>query len=238
MIFYSVVYTLTEEANLYCNMFMLLVKSLLKTNSFVKGRDEYYLIADKESAKKINQINGIIPIKCFIIPKPETHLEGMSYKYRLAEMTDIEDKDCWYLDVDMLFFKITNIFPAKDRIVAYQEGRPDDTNYAGDKMLSLPLGCSAGIFVYNFGPNVKSFFLNILRQIKEDVKKNIKHYTIEQVYFNRALEKYKPIYMDNTLISFNGHTNKGVARIINFAGDPGDGLFHYDKMFAVYLQIF
>lgn len=238
MFFYSVVYTLTEEANLYCNMFMLLAKSLLKTNSFDIKRDTYYLLADQDSAKKINQLNGIIPIKCFIIPKPKSHLEGMSWKYRLNELVDIEDKDCTYLDVDMLFFKHVYIYPAKDRIVAYQEGRADDTNYCGDKKLDLPLGCSAGIFAFNFGISVKSFFHNILQQIKEGVEKKEKFYTVEQVYFNRALVKHKPIYMDNTLISFNGHTNKGVARIINLCGDVGIGQNHWDKMFAVYLQLF
>lgn len=238
MLFYSVVYSLSDEANEYCNMFMLLVKSLLKTNSFDLKRDTYYLIADLDSAKKIQKLNGILPIKCAIVKKPTTHLEGMSYKYRLNEFFDIEDKDCMYLDVDMLFFKQLYMFPSKDKIVAYQEGRPDDTNYCGDKKLDLTLGCSAGIFAFNFGVNVKSFFLDILRQIKEAEEKNEKFYTVEQVYFNRALQKYKPIYMDTTLISFNGNTNKNSARIINLAGDPGDGSLHYDKMLRTFLQIF
>lgn len=219
-------------------MFMLLVKSLLKTNSFDLKRDTYYLIADTDSAKKIQQLNGILPIKCFIIKKPNTHLEGMSWKYRLNELINIDDKDCIYLDVDMLFFKQLYVFPSKDKVVAYQEGRPDDTNYCGDKGLSLPMGCSAGIFAFNLGVSVKSFFYNILQQIKEAQENNEKFYTVEQVYFNRALVKHKPVYMDNTLISFNGHTNKNSARIINLAGDPGDGLLHWEKMLRTFLQIF
>ena len=234
MIFYSVVYSLGTKSNQYIQMFLMLLKTLVRTKSFCPKSDRYILLADEESIAALKELNMFFALQVLQIPKPKTHLEGMLWKYKLPEYVDCTNQICWYLDVDMLFLNQVKMFPAPDHIICFPEGAPTDKNYCGSFTLVNKVGFSAGTFCYWYGPTVKTFLEKVLNLAKESKET---FYTVEQPFFNKALEDATVTILDPNLISFNGH-NLEHARILNLCGDPGDDQAHFKKMFAFYLRLF
>lgn len=214
-------------------MFLCMLKTMIRTKT-IGETDRYIVLADKDSMQVLKETNMLCNLEMIEIPKPSSHLEGMLYKYRLHEFLNLEGKECWYLDVDMLFVNQMKMFPAPDRLICFPEGSPTEKNYCGSFTLDAKVGVTAGCFAYNFGPLVKKTFERI-KELASQTSETF--YTIEQPFFNKALELNPPILLEPSLISFNG-ANLEKARILNCAGEPGDAMFHWKKMFAFFLRFF
>lgn len=227
MIFYSCIFTIDNKPNEYVYMFMILYSSLIKNKSLT-NEDSYYILCDKDSAKLLSDIPMLQNVRLVTLPKPASLLEGMLWKYQLYKYVDIVDKDCFYIDVDMICIKETHFKLHSDKFYVYPEGKPNDSNYCGDMVLKMPYGYTAGFFGYNCGPSVVQTFESLLASA--DLSQPKKYYTLEQPYFNKALDDKTVTIMPPYVLSFNGLTNKGTAHFINCCGDPGDGPLHFTKM--------
>lgn len=230
MIFYSCVFSLGDaKKNEYIYMLMMLYSSLKKTKTLV-SEDLFYLMADAQTAEVVREVPELSNIIILILDKPQTILEGMSWRYQLHHYVQIKHQDCCYLDVDMLCIKQFKLqIPLTNSILVYPEGSSSDNNYSGNlKPLKGILGYSSTIFAYNLGENIVHLFERIIYDIKY---KPENHYTLDQPYFNHALQAIDALIarFPQTLLSFNGHNNLDEACFINYAGCPGDGAFHFLK---------
>jgi hypothetical protein len=216
-------------------MFLMLYKSLCRTNTFDPTSDTYLLSCD-EKVKEVLEGNPLLKGVSFItMPTPSSHLEGMLWKYQLHKFVNLDSKTVMYLDVDMLSVRTLKYFVSEDKLYPLPEGDPNDTNYRGSFTLSNKYGCSAGIFCYNFGPSVKAFFDTVLRLSNDTADR---FYTVEQPFFNKALETMPKYYINPETVSFNGNNNLQSCRFISYAGDPGDQLAHWEKGFQFFLTFF
>lgn len=235
MLYYSVLYTLGKPAieNLYVYMFLLFLQSLKRTGT-LGDDDQFVLLVDDECRKILEGNPNCARVKFISIPKITTHLQGMSFKYRLHHfMPSVKNKDCMYLDIDIAFIKYFRINIPEDTLIVIPEGNITDSNYCGDMKINTPIGVSAGFFAYNCGERVQKFLDDVFDTICRTDKK---YYTIEQPFFNKHLEGMRYLYLNNSILSFNGHTNQNTAVAINFCGEPGKDGFHFYKMFNFLLQ--
>ena len=215
-------------------MFLLLLHTMRLTHTFTDS-DTYYLLCDEVSRAHLEKATLCKGITFITIPKPTTHLSGMLYKYKLHTLVNIQNKDCCYLDVDLLSTRSIKIFPRPDTLLVLPEGRKDDSNYCPDNCeLDVPYGCSAGFFAFNFGSKVKAFFERVIQYAEEDKKQ---YYTIEQVFFNKALRMKEITIMEPHIVSFNANNYIDKCFFISYAGEPGDGKFHWEKGSALYYKL-
>lgn len=250
MIFYSIAVTLNAKHQEYLWMFVLLLKSLLKTGTFTPGKDHYYLIADQETAKvvsKMPHLGGLVRV--VVANDCSDSYDVMKLKYLFPSMLSagggsegglrlLAAETFVYLDADMLFLRRLNFEIAADSLIVLPEGNPTDTNYCGDPgtKLTQPFGASAGFFVWRYGLRVQSFFQSVLRDLMTSSKR---FYCLDQPAFNKYLTVAATGTIDPSLVSFNGHKlDKDKTAILNCAGDPGDGPKHLAKMIDFALAIF
>lgn len=207
---------------------MLLYKSLLRTET-LSPKDPLYIVADKDTIEFGKTIFSLLNVRWIEVPKPATVKDGMLLKYMFRPKVD---ETVLYLDVDFLAKRKIQIALEPDTIACYPEGKPQDSNYCGD--FTLPharAGLSAGIFAFRYGPKVKALLDDIAKRTAQ-CEKN--YYTLDQPHFNAVLQENR-LYMNPALVSFNGNSNLDVASLINFAGEPGDGGFHFKKMLDFFL---
>ena len=236
MLLYSILYSLEDATkNKYINMFLLLKHTLQTTFTYDPKVDSYYLLCDADTQKVLENQKGTRDLNYLTIPKPTTHLEGMLWKYKLQSLLDIEGKDCMYLDVDMLSVRPLRFFPQKDRLYALPEGNPSNENYCGSFELDAQYGFSAGWFVFNFGSTVRAIFDKVLK-LADECKD--KFYTVEQPFFNKAIEKTGTYICRPSIVSFNGNNYLDECRFISYAGEPGNAEFHWNKGFQLYMRLF
>ena len=233
-IFYSVLFSLgdpKENQYIYCTMIML--TSLIKTGT-LGPKDKFYLMVDRETAHEINKIPLFLKAELVIVQKPETLLQGLSYRYTLHKYIDLKNKDCVYLDSDMICIKKTSFTITANHILVYPEGNANDTNYCGGRTLKNMYGFTSGFFAFNGASTIFDFFDTLVESLT--FSKEV-FYTLDQVYLNWHLEMFPQLVevMPHNIVSFNGHTNKGTASFINCCGEPGDGAFHFSKMLQLML---
>jgi hypothetical protein len=234
MLYYSVVFSLKDaKTNPYLWMYCLLLKSMMQTKTITET-DTCYVLADSETKKYLEKYIGVYiqQVEFLEIPTPKTLLEGMLWKYKLHTFLDISNKDCMYLDVDMLSIRTFSPPIPKDTLSVYPEGYVTNPDYCGSWKLNAPCGFSAAFFGYNFGPRVKAFFEKIL-QLAETTTETF--YTLEQPFFNKALENAPYVIFSNEIISPNAHGNMDTCHFINYAGVPGDAYVHWEKALAYFL---
>lgn len=235
MIWYSVVFSLNDSKT-YVYMLMMLVASMVRTKS-LQEKDTYYVICDEEVASFIKNIPLLTKNVTLIEkPRPKSLLEGCSWRYQLHKHVDVFDKTCCYLDVDMLCIKTTHIAELQEnQMIVYAEGKSDDSNFCGDMVLKSQLGFTSGFFAYRIGFDVLSVLEEISHKIEQNIDKK-PYYTLDQPYFNKALEdKNILLLFPEHVVSFNGHNNLPQAHLINFCGEPGNGDFHFMKMLQMVL---
>ena len=216
-------------------MLMMLLHSLIRTKT-LKDDDTYVIMTDKETKKILDTI-AIFKrpnVKFIEVDSPKTMLEGMSLRYQLHRYTDVIGKTICYMDVDMLCVREMTIeIPddVKDALLVFPEGKNDDSNYAmADSPLTIPYGASSGFFIYKCGYKVLQFMEEVYHNIRT---KPEAYYTLDQPYFNKALEgKDFCNYINKNTLSFNGHNIDPADPpiFINCCGDPGSGHFHLLKM--------
>jgi len=240
MIFHSIVFSLGDpQKNEYVYMLALLINSLRKTGSYKIGEDTYYVMADAETLAVMQEMLPFLSVHFIEIPKPKDVYEGMTYKYMLFDFAEPSKDVVMYIDVDMICVRSCRLAIPEDRLYVFPEGNKHDDNYRGDSdcLLTFGAGFTAGFFVYRFGARVEETFDEILRKMASTTKR---YYCLDQPHFNRALDYQVGCagFLPGTFISFNGHTNAGVASFINLAGIPGDGPFHFRKALGLYLAYY
>lgn len=236
MIFFTVLFTLPGKKateNLYVSMFLMLLKTLLKTGTLTTN-DTFYVMTDAATAE-------LLPpnVKALVLPQPTTLLEGISWRYKFFDYVEPDEGSTYlYIDTDHLAIKETRLSISPDTIAVYPEGKPDDTNYCGTLgwKLSHP-GLAAGFWAIRPGPKTLRTLKLVSRIIEQH--KDAGFYTVEQPMWNMGITDHTPlVYFDPRFISFNGHGDNKLAHFINLAGEPGDGFFHYNKMFRMFLMLF
>ena len=235
-IYYSVLFSLEEpKKNLYSYLPFFQYKALQQTGN-LKAGDAYVVICDPDTALFLRRAPTLQGIKILVAPKPRSLLEGMAIKYILPGLIDIKGQTVVYLDLDILPLGPIDFHVPEDSLLVYPEGAATDSNYCGNKRLPLAAGCSAGFFAYRDGPRVKAFFTSILQAMSNSQEK---FYTLDQPHFNHALVgRDFAVAMPHSVVSFNGHTNRDTARLVNLCGDPGDGPLHFQKVVEFFLSTF
>ncbi len=232
MIFHSIVFSLGDpSANWYFYMLLILHKSLIKTGSIRPG-DKFVVSADEETIKYGKQFGSLAGIEWNLVPNVKSVKEGMLLKYLFRPK--VEDVVV-YLDCDFLVTKKITFNLPPDTIAVLPEGSATDTNYCGDFTLNAKFGATAGFFIYRYGPTCE----RILEEIKEKILTDTKNFfTLDQPWFNYVLQdKPNVAVINQSLVSFNGHGNLKEASLINCAGIPGAGAFHYGKMINFFMMM-
>jgi hypothetical protein len=225
MIFYSILFSLGKpQENQYIYMLMLLYKSLVRTGS-IGPQDKFFVVADEPTIEYARTFHSLASVLWVPAPAVKTLKDGMLYKYLFRPKVD---EVVVYLDCDFLAKKKVSFDLKPDTLAVLPEGPSTDTNYCGDAPLASKAGVSAGFFVFRHGPRCKQILDDIAKAVAK-CDKNF--YTLDQPHFNHALQGKENVAVINpTAVSFNGHGNLGAATLINCAGIPGDGEFHFKKM--------
>lgn len=211
-------------------MAVIMIKSLFVTGTWDFTRDKLYVMADGATWEAFTrEWNGLIQFTHIPIPRPATLLEGIARRYQYFNIVH-DDVTTLYLDLDMICRKRFSANLPPDSMAVYPEGAAEDSNYCGEggwAKLDHP-GLSAGFWLCRPGDKTRAVMNNIVARIVNEPRK---FYTVEQPYFNAAITATTPkVYMPQSIVSFNGHGDVASAYFINFAGEPGNDTFHYEKM--------
>jgi hypothetical protein len=222
------------KKNWYVYCFVISFKTAISVG-FVKEGDTWVVATDEETAQLVINILGKIPpwLSFHIIPKPANIHEGIMLRYLWRPASFGET--VMYMDVDIIALRPMPTVVIDDTLLVNIEGHPDDSNYCGDKPLKLAVGLTAGIFAYNYGPNVRDMFDGIIADMRKDGPG--KYYTIDQPYFNHAIAAFpRPLCIPiPPIVCFNKQSYKDSAIFVNFCGDCGSGFNHFEKMFTFYV---
>ena len=236
-IFYSILFSLDEaKKNLYSYLPFFQYKALKMTGNLRPG-DTYAVVCDEASARFLRRATSLADVKLLVSPTPRSLAEGMALKYIFPGLYDCSGQPVVYLDLDILPLGQLDFHVPDDSLLVVPEGAPTDSNYCGDQPLGLSVGLSAGFFAYRDGPRVRELFTRILAQLSS---RKQPYYTLDQPFFNHEIAAVPglAVGLPPTLVSFNGHNNRGVARLINLAGEPGDGPLHFQKVVEFFLSAF
>lgn len=242
---YTVLFTLADKEpreNTYIKMFQLWISQLIKKSDvkrcvvLVDNRTLYFL-AESFILNKYLLRKAKFKLEFMKFEPPRTLLEGMIHKYTSFEY---EEDFLMYSDLDILIHKSLSFLeiPKKEGIFLHAEGPISEYAEAFTEIMKSKFikpgqpGFSAGKFVI-CGKSVRDL---LFRKI-HDFNNRENFYTIEQPYFNKAIYSLLDtinIYTDfisSPKISNNCRDFDEKATIlVDFQGQPGDGVFHLDKM--------
>lgn len=230
--FYTILFSLGKpQENWYFYMMMMLYKSLVRTES-IGAEDKFFVVADALTIAYGRKFHSLKNVRWVEAPPVLSVKEGMLYKYIFRPKTDalVVYLDCDFLAIKKVAFEIT-----PDTFAVLPEGRPDDPNYCGDGRLDAKVGVSAGIFAFRYGPRTRALLDDIAKRHATCLKD---FYTLDQPHFNYALVGKEWIGVINpAIVSFNGNGDNAVAHLLNCAGEPGNGTFHYQKMMDFFIML-
>jgi hypothetical protein len=239
MIFFTNLFTLegkNPEENQYVYMFLLLMKTLRRTGTYLPSEDSFYVMADADTANILFQIeiDFLEKVEYIIYPRPKTLLEGASNRYTFFKRVYKPDIVAMYLDLDMICCRQFRPQLPADTIAVFPEGGHEDPNYCALKPLDHP-GISSGFWFIRIGPKTAALMESILALISEHPGD---FYTLEQPHFNAAITKESPVvFLKPGLISFNASEDDiSEAHFINLAGEPGNGAGHFLRMLNCFLS--
>ena len=217
------------DKNPYINCLVLSIKSLLRSGTF-ETQDKVVILTDLETAKVISGFTCLRGAAVVPFDTPPDVFHGALNRYAiLAKVKMPNGTRCIYLDCDLLFIKKWT--PTFTKMwMAYPEGKTTDSNYCGDYSLDhMEAGCSSTLFGFIVSEEANKFLMATYQNAK---KRSEAFYTLDQPYYNQVLNCRRAYwdYFPGNLLSFNGHTNKDTAVILNLCGDPGDGQLHFRKM--------
>lgn len=222
-------------------MFLMWLSYIIKYGSLDQS-DKIYVLIDTVTTDYINTSIEIdilkkttCPIKFIKIQQPATISQGMVERY-----VHFQDKDTFlYLDLDVLVIKSLKEIPALESngILLVPEGVINHGLYAGH-ILSEPIepicGFTSGIFGFYPGEEIYKFF-DLIRTECLDHKEVL--YTVDQPFFNKWLyltitqsALKLNILLMNEKVGNNFIENLPGIIFLNYAGEPGDGKLHYNKM--------
>ena len=236
-IFYSILFSLGEaKTNLYCYLPFFLYRSLTKTGSLRPG-DMYVIMCDPPSADLLRKSSLAHRTNVRILESASviSMLDGMAMRYKFPFQYDCKDQTVVYLDLDLIPTKPLHFKNLNDMILVYPEGSATDSNYCGDMVLPNKFGATSGFFAYHPGPRVRNFFVRVCDNMSYGTRYPF-YYTLDQPFFNKELKDLPIALMPSHMLSYNGHTNRDKAYILNMCGDPGDAHLHFLKILETYLS--
>lgn len=257
----SILYTLEgqhPENNNYCHIFLLWLSQLLSIE-FLRSSDKIVIQMDSSTYKFIstNRIycklidNYPIPIEILIKSVPKSHTEGFFWKYCPIEF----DQDIFfYCDIDIFICKSLHTFleSVNSSSICVQVEGPlkweyFNQSFTKEELQQIPdeaAGMSAGKFIIH-GKQTYIDFLSILQQ-------NISQYIdthnllyFEQSLFNRSIHEALRlgVNINTSLLKFPevcmryGVYDKEKTALLDFAGNAGDGLRHYNDMMEAFILL-
>lgn len=115
-----------------------------------------------------------------------------------------------------------------DSIIVYPEGPATHDVYCGTFTLPNRYGVTSGFFAYCWGPRVSAFFQKVCEAIRT---RSERFYALDQPWFNLYLPTEIVHLFVRSLISVNGVGFQPEKTVfLNFAGNPGDDRFHWEKL--------
>jgi len=253
MIVYTLLFTLVgkkTEENLYIQMFDIWLCYLIK-NGGLTPEDKISVVIDSETLKYIqsqvlpNYLKYVspCPIEYVEFEQPKNLSEGIIARYNSLPR-DHEGKTLLFLDLDVLVIKsLQNDIPRllPNQLMIMPEGKMAHGLYAGglvnyDKIPNI-CGFAASTFAYSYGEGIEKFFKKVTEECLEN--KNTPNYTIDQPYYNKWIylmltEQVFPVeihLLRYTMIEQNKmNMFEDSTVLVNYAGTPGEGIFHYQKM--------
>ena len=233
MIVFTVLFTLPgrdPEENKYVEMAHMMFYSFRLSGQ----GDRFYLMADDLTwaAFKAHDLSGARDVIRVTIPRPQSLLEGIAYRYSFFNrVPEFSTNDTYlFVDCDMLNVRKFVLDLPADTIAVLPEGGREDPNYCGEGAWARldHAGLSAGFWAIRPGPDMLALMDEISASIRREPTK---FYCEDQPHFNRAITKdTRCVMFDPSIVSFNGHGFSSKTLFINCAGCPGDADFHYDKM--------
>jgi len=253
MIVYTLLFTLVgkkPEDTHYVEMFYIWLTYLLK-NGGLTADDRIIIFIDNETLNFLNcqplaaylKGKASSPLDFIIVKQPETISEGMVIRYT-SILNKNEPTTFLYLDLDVLVIKslqgdIPKLSP--NQLYVMPEGKMVHGLYAGSlvKMDLLPdmCGFSSGTFAFCYGDAILEFFKRVTEDCLEI--KAEPRYTVDQPFFNKWIyEIYtkQVLAVDIQLLRYNMIEQNALngfkpeTVLVNYAGYPGVGNFHYQKM--------
>lgn len=241
-IYYTICATISGEPkdNQYVYCLLTMYASLRKKQVLQPG-DTFIILADEATARHLSMIGLLKDTQTIALPKPKSVYELMKWKYLLPEILKNlpENIVITYIDSDILALRPFQSYLPADYLCVFAEGPANDPNYCGEgneKNVYDPprKGYTAGFFQYKLGPNVRTFFSRILKEMEEPKK----YYTLDQPYFNKHLHTAKFVEHNTNFMCMNGHKNLNEATLLNCCGEPGDAAFHFHKQLQFWLMLF
>jgi hypothetical protein len=208
------------------------------TKTYLETKTPFFMLMEKLPCKL--QVLGI--------PTPKTALEGMMWKYYFI---DYSQDVYMYCDIDCMTFgpihKIVDVIK-ENTIAVHCEGYLDQHDY-GAAFSSAELeaakgmvGFSAGKFLVRGKELQQRIFSNVQSLQKRWTGKSL--YTVEQPFFNKAIYGLQEDYLDFDLLTEKNISKDGIDLIrgstilVDFAGEPGDGDFHFKKILDLFLLFY
>ena len=152
-----------------------------------------------------------------------------------------------YLDLDVLVVNsLQNDIPklSPNTVCLMPEGKMRHPLYACELIDSddLPNMCgfSSGTFAFCYGDQTREFFNKVIIECLQ--VKDKPRYTIDQPFFNKwvfliftkqVLKVDIKLFRDTMIEQQNQDVFKDTTVLVNYAGDPGVGESHYQKMLSV-----
>jgi len=188
-------------------------------------------------------------VKILLCDPPVTIQDGMMMKYIKI---NYEQDIYMYCDIDILIMKSLKMLTDNmkpNTIYVHSEGLLDspifNACFTEDEMSKLPeksRGFSAGKFII-YGKNLYTDLLNSVLRVCYGNSKI--HYTVEQPFFNKALYGLNTNLYNidrRTLVNDTVSQNllfysENTTVLLDAAGLPGDGEFHFDKILKLYIMI-
>jgi len=244
------------KLNKYIQIFQMWLSRLIADGGMFNS-DAIHLYIDTETANYLNSdliCNTLIQkfpgdFHIFAFPPPETLLDGVMYRYQYQ---DYKQDIYMYCDIDILFVKSIHLITdslSPNTIYVHNEGPLTDPNYGAafteneiTKFQENTVGFSCGKFII-YGKDIHLILFNNithLRSISNEV-----YYTLDQPYFNKVIYlmltnnvcQINMEILQNPIISLNFHGFSKDTILLDAMGQPGDGIFHFDKLFQYYIML-
>ena len=193
----------------------------------------------------MNYLNHVAPCKIEFVEfeQPNNLSEGIIARYNSLPK-DYGDNTLVFLDLDVLVVKslqadIPKLRP--NQLMVMPEGKMAHGLYAGGlvnyEKIPNVCGFAASTFAYSYGEGIEKLFKNITEETLAN--KETPRYTIDQPYYNKWIylilsEQALPVevyLLRYNMIEQNALNNfQDSTVLVNYAGTPGEGTFHYQKM--------
>jgi FkbM family methyltransferase len=226
--------------------------TFLARNGGLSKDDTVEVLIDNITLERLNEsyflteIYEKLPFQLIFrsIEQPVTLSDGFCERFR--EENGIFSDFSLFLDLDVIILKSIKHLQVeyketKNSLIVMPEGNIYNENYGGKLVdisgVTIP-GVTAGLFGFTPGVTVDAIFKKIIERTQKN--KKTPFYTVDQPFFNYYyyLTAVNPDvnhiihYLNNHSYSANFDLIHEKTIFFNMCGCPGDGRFHFEKMFS------